>query len=408
VRGGIRVCGGVRVRRGVRGGDAVASWLVEIRSLDPDDLDAVRDLWTRAFGPRSDGDGWRPPMVLAISENRMLGVYDGSRLAATGFYHAFEQWWHGRAVRMGGVAGVCVAPEDRNRGVGRRLTNGLLELMDGLPLSALYPATAPVYRSAGYEHAGARHRVTLPPGPLRTLTPGPVGVREAGPGDAAHVTALLRRLHAEARHCGPIDRGEAYVRGVLANDDVFTYLADDGFLAYGWADGNERLIVHRCVAGSAETARALWAVVGSGSSIARTVTANVGPDDPLLWLLRDRSEDDLRRAVWMLRVLDAPAAVAARGYPPGVSVDVPLVIDDVHRPGNSGGWRLTVDDGTGRLERAPEADDATRLPARGLAALYAGIPMATLRGAGIVTGPAKADPLLDTAFSANPFMLDYF
>ena len=82
---------------------------MEIRSVDPDDLDAVRDLWTRAFGPRKRGDAWRSFVLRAIAENRMLGVYEGARLTATGFFHAFEQWWHGRAVPMGGVAGVCVA-----------------------------------------------------------------------------------------------------------------------------------------------------------------------------------------------------------------------------------------------------------------------------------------------------------
>lgn len=379
---------------------------MEIRSLDPDDIDAVHDLWVRAFGPAIGGHR-RERTLLAISENRILGVYDGSRLVATGFYHAFDQWWHGRAVPMAGVAGVCVSPEDRNRGVGRTLTNGLLELMEGRPLSALFPATAPVYRSAGYEHAGAQHHITLPLGPLRTLISDPVGVRRAGPGDAAEVTALLRRLHAEARHSGPIDRGEAYIRDVLAGDDVFTYLADDGFLAYAW-DGDEAFVVHRCVAGSAETARALWAVIGSGSSMARTARAVIAPDDPLLWLLRDRSSEDVRRVIWMLRVLDAPAAIAARGFPTAVSVDVPLVIDDAQCPRNAGGWHLAVTGGEGRLERAPEKDGATRLPARGLAALYSGVPMATLRGAGIVTGRADADPLLDAAFAANPFMLDYF
>lgn len=395
-------------REAYAGADAVASGPVEIRSLEPGDVDAVGDLWLRAFGPAAGGDR-RGQALLAVSENRILGVHDGSRLVATAFYHAFDQWWHGRAVPMGGVAAVCVSPEDRGRGVGRLLAGGLLELMEGRPLSALFPATVPVYRSAGYEHAGAQHRVTLPLEALRTLAPARARarVRRAGPGDAAEVTALLRRLHTEARHSGPIDRGEAYVRGVLANDDVFTYLADDGFLAYAW-EGGEAFVVHRCVAGSTETARALWAIVGSGSSMARTAHAVIAPDDPLLWLLRDRSVDDLRRVNWMLRVLDAPAAIAARGFPAAVSVDVPLVIDDAHRPRNAGGWRLTVEGGKGRLERAPEKGGATRLPVRGLAALYAGVPMATLRGAGIAAGPVAADPLLDAAFRANAFMLDYF
>ncbi|WP_329261772.1 GNAT family N-acetyltransferase [Actinoallomurus sp. NBC_01490] len=379
---------------------------METHTLEPGDLDAVHDLWDRAFGP-SPGrdDAWA---LRAMGEDRFLGVRDGGRLIAVGHYHPFEQWWHGRAVPMGGVGGVCVAPEDRGRGVGRRLAAGLLELMDGRPLSALYPATAPVYRSVGYEHAGAQYRLTLPPAPLRTLAAGPVEVRRAGPADVGEVTALLRRLHAGARHHGPIDPGEDQVRRFLQDERLYSYLAADGFLAYGWDEGREHLAVRRCVAGSATTARALWAVVGSGSSIARTVRANVAPDDPMLWLLHDRSEDELRRVGWMLRVLDAPAAIAARGFPVAVSVDVPLLVEDELRPANAGGWRLTVREGRGRLERAAERRDATRLPARGLAALYAGVPMATLRGAGIVTGNAGADPLLDAAFAGTPFMLDYF
>lgn len=378
---------------------------MEIRSLAPDDIDAVHDLWVRAFGP-SAYDGGRT--LLAVREGRMLGVYEGRRLVATGYYHAFDQWWHGRAVPMGGVAGVCVAPEDRGRGIGGRLAARLLDLMEGRPLSVLFPATTPVYRSVGYERAGAQYRITLPPEPLRTLAAGPVKVRRAEPADAVEITALLRRLHAGARHDGPIDRGEAYFRGLLENERVFAYLAEDGFLAYGWDDGDERLAVRRCVAGSAETARALWAVVGSGSSIAEAVSAYVAPGDPLLWLLRDRSDHDVRRVGWMLRVLDAPAAIAARGFPAAMSLDVPLVIDDEQRPGNAGAWRLTVEAGEGRLERGAEESDATRLPARGLAALYAGVSMATLRGAGIVAGGDAADPLLDAAFAATPFMLDHF
>jgi predicted acetyltransferase len=380
---------------------------VEIRTLDPDGLDALLDLRTRAFGPQP-ADERRSYALRAIQEDRQVGVYDGSRLAAAASLHLFEQWWHGHAVPMAGVAGVCVAPEDRGRGVGRRLIVALLDRMEGRPLSALYPLTAPVYRAAGYEHAGAQHLLTVRPEALRTLSGGSVKVRRAAPGDAAEIVELLRRLHADARDCGPIDRGERYLREILADDRIYAYLADDGFLAYGWEDGDTRLAVHRCVAGSAETARALWSVVGSGSTVARTVRACVAPHDPLFWLLRDRSTDDLDRLSWMLRVLDAPAAVAARGFPAGVSADVPLVIDDAQRPDHAGAWRLTVGGGQGHLERAAEDRDAPRLPACGLAALYAGVPMAILRRGGLVTGGDAADPALDAAFAATPFMLDHF
>ncbi len=380
---------------------------MEIRVLDPDELDAVFDLRARAFGP-NDNPRRRRIGLADIAAGRLLGVYDGTRLVASATHFVFEQWWLGRAVPMGGVASVCVAPQERGRGVGRLLATAFLDSMRGLPISVLFPATSPLYRGAGYEHAGAQHMVTLRPEDLRTLAAGHVAVRPAGVEDAAEVTALLRRLHAEARDCGPIDRGEDFFRDLLANDDIYTYLAEDGFLAYGWAGGDEAMNVHRCVAGSPETARALWSIVGSGSSVAQSVSAYVSPADPMLWLLRDRSKEWMHRESWMLRVLDAPAAVAARGFPAGVSAEIPLVIDDERLPANSGGWRLTVAGGQGRLERAPEEPGAVRLPARGVSALYAGVPLPTLRGAGIIEGGGASDPLLESVFAATPYMLDNF
>ncbi|MEV5754274.1 GNAT family N-acetyltransferase [Actinoallomurus sp. NPDC052308] len=380
---------------------------MDIRALAPEDLLAAYDLRIRAFGP-ADQAQWLRQFRPAVRRGQVLGIYDGDRLVGSGRYHRFEQWWHGRPVPMGGVASVYVAPEERGRGIGRHLARGLLDFMDGLPLTALYPATAPVYRSAGYEHAGAQHFVTVPAEALRTLATGPVKVRRAGRDDVPEIVGVLRRLHAEARDNGPIDRGEDWFLDLLDGDDVFAYLAEDGFLAYGWSADGRDLIVHRCVAGSPETARALWALVGSGSSVARSVHACVAPDDPLFWLLRDRSSEEIKRVSWMLRVLDAPAAVAARGFPDGLSAEIPLAVTDEQRPGNAGAWRLTIGGGHGALTRAEAEPGAVHLSARGLAALYAGVPMIRLRRSGLAEGDASTDALLDAAFGGTPYMLDYF
>ncbi len=106
----------------------------------------------------------------------------------------------------------------------------------------------------------------------------------------------------------------------------------------------------------------------------------------------------------MLRLVDAPAAIAARGYPAGASVSARLDLTDPVRPTNSGCWALEVSDGAGQLTRLADAApgtsaDALRLGSRGLAALYAGVPVATLRLAGPAAGgdPA-ADESLDSAF----------
>ena len=156
-----------------------------------------------------------------------------------------------------------------------------------------------------------------------------------------------------------------------------SYLAgDDGYAAYRWDDGHGNLLVERVHAVTPESLRALWSVIASHSSVARTVTARTGPNDPFWWLTGERDATISKRSMWMLRVVDAPAAIAACGFPPGVCVSVPLAVHDQARPANAGRWQLTVADGKGALVAAGAVGRADAVPltigARGLAALYGG------------------------------------
>jgi predicted acetyltransferase len=296
----------------------------------------------------------------------------------------------------------------------------------------------PLYRSLGWELAGARDTVIIPARSLRHLVapdaavsgpdarPDPV-LRRAGPGDADAVIAVLGRVHEAARACGPITRDAAMVAQWLSGPDLYAYLAEDGFLAYQWHHGNRDLYAERAEAVSGQTVRAFWAHLGSYASIAEKVYARTGPAGALWWLTRERDIGIERRSQWMLRVVDAAAAIAARGFPAEVSVRVRVRIADGARPANSGRWQLTVAGGAGTLEplgpvgpdnpvgpdspagAAGPDSSALMLGARGLAALYAGTPLVTLRQAGLVAGGTAADDeALDAAFAATPYMLDAF
>ena len=413
-----------------------------VRPLTPDfDWDQYIDLTMRSFGP-SDPAMVQPSIEPVVAAGRCLGAFDGGRLVGTALYHDMRQWWHGRAVRMAGVAGVKVAPEYRGQGAGRALMTALVDLMAerGYPLSALYPATMTIYRSLGWEIAGHRHEAVLPSRALSVMArpePGAAArIRRPGPDDAAEVLEVIGRAHRDARDSGPITWDEATMRrwltrpGRYAGQDRYAYLAPDGFLAYRWRHGHDEIYVDRLVASSAATTRALWAVAASNATVAETARAVIGPSDPLWWMLREQDANIAGRESWMLRLLDAPAAIAARGFP-ATDLAVPLDITDDLRPVNSGRWELTVSAGTGRLSRdrtkrepaspgAPRPDRAAAaggqgqqaplaLGARGLAALYAGTPVATLRRAGLAQGGCPdADAALDGAFAATPFMLEGF
>ena len=396
----------------------------QIRVLRPDDdRGAQVELNERSFGVKGpDGrDQWRQTVARLVAQGRCVGAFTDGRPAGVAMFHDMRQWWRGRAVPMAGVSSVAVAPEQRGQGIARRLMAALLEEMAtrGYPISVLYPATMSMYRALGWELAGARETAEIPARSLRSLASpdvlldaGSVAMKRAEPGDAGAVISVIGRVHEAARDCGPITWDEATVRQWLHDRELYAYLSDDGFLIYRWHGGNDAVFVEGAEAMSAPTVRAFWSHVGSHASIAEKVYVRVGAADVFWWLTRERDADVTHRSMWMLRVVDAPAAIAARGFPAATSLSVPLDIADGTRPANSGRWELTVAEGKGALDpltSRPGTGPPLALGPRGLAALYAGTPVATLRQAGLASGGTpEGDAALDAAFGASPYMLDGF
>jgi len=409
---------------------------VEIRPISPDDdFDAQLDLGQRAFGSYSaqQKESWLHVARLRASEGMFLGAFAEGVPAGAAMLHDMRQYWLGSPVRCAGVASVKVAPEHRGMGIGRLLMTELLGLIAdrGYPLSTLFPATVPIYRSLGWELAGAKHEFTVPARSLRELQPPdpqaaakPTAeltkaprITRATPDDAKRVINAIGRSHRAARDAGPITWDEGPSRQWLDRPDLYAYLAEgpeqaDGFAAYRWAGGDTReLWVERVHATTPQALRALWSVIASNASVTRTVRGWAAPGAPFWWLTAERDATISRRAMWMLRVVDVPAAIAARGFPPGVSVSVPLEINDKARPGNAGRWLLTVDSGKGALipNGSLSSPDPVTLGPRGVAALYAGVSAESLRLSGLASGGTpETGALLDAAFAAIPFMVDDF
>jgi predicted N-acetyltransferase YhbS len=402
---------------------------VEIRPLGPhDDIEAELDLRRRAFGPISPArrSAWVTSVQGSIDAGAIIGAFDGGHLVGSARYHLMRQWWHGRSMPMAGVAGVKVAPEERGRGVGKAMMTFVLAEIArrGMPVSVLFPATVPLYRAYGWEIAGGVHETVLPARSLTALADRDhaVGVaadaspklRRATPADGAAIVRVKGLVHERLLHCGPNTREPWIVRDWLDDEDHFAYLADDGFLSYRWADRGDRheLEVEELVAASAATAGALWQILASHTNASR-VRAVLAPDDPVTWLTREPLGETRQVDTWMLRVVDAPAAIAARGYP-DAAMSVRLDLADAAQPANAGRWLLEVCGGAASLNRlgdAPAAPgpDALSLGARGFAAVFAGVPLATLRLAGLAAGGDPAsDDALGAAFRGPAFMIDHF
>jgi predicted acetyltransferase len=402
---------------------------LDIRPFGPaDDVEAELDLRRRAFGPIAAGDRprWSAGVQASVDAGQIFGVFDGSRLVASARYFAMRQWWLGRSIPMAGVAGVKVAPEERGRGVGRAL---MLEMLAGLEdrgflLSTLYPATARLYRALGWEIAGGKYETVLPTADLAALLPpdplvggddagdqpSAPGLRRATVHDGAAVVEALGAVHRTLRDSGPATETPDLVSAWLDDHDHFAYLADDGFLSYRWAShrsptGGHELQVDFVAAASAGTARTFWQILSSHAANADTIRACLSPGDAIDWLTREPVVAIRRRDPWMLRIIDAAAAIGARGYPPSAALSVQLDLADDVMPGNAGRWALEISGGAGKLTRPAgrERGSALRLGPRGFAALFAGVPVATLRLTGLAAGGGQeADGELDAAFACGP------
>jgi predicted acetyltransferase len=423
------------------------------RDVTEADLPAILTLRNRSFGPlRTDELSWWRRVADETLGGRWVAVVDESdAIVGSGRIRAYEQAWGGRHLPMGGVAGVYVEPAARGRGVATLLTRALVERMGELGdvVSCLFPTTTALYRRSGFEVGGVQTRTTYAAHLLRDLARSSSGLtlRAAVPGDAERLHAMTREAQVRHTQSGPMVPSEAEFRAMLERGDSICYVVDGsedspgsertggdeeaggaapgngrgaGFVVYDLSD--EKVTVEHLVAGSPQSALALWGVVSSGSSAAPTVHTYLDPRDPVSLLLPVPPSAEVRQVPWMARVVDLAAAVGGRGFAPGLTASADLVVSDAEAPGNSGWWRFEVGRGRGTAElldaeaaametAVTTASGATvaRVGARGLAALWCGWTMSRLRQAGLVVGgDPDADAALDAIFACSPHITEYF
>lgn len=395
----------------------------EIRELTDEDVDAAWDLSRQAFNL---GDDRRERFGEVFQPDRSLGLFEDGRMVGKVVTHELGQWFGRRAVPMGGLAGVSVAPEHR----GARVTTQLLEVElgrmreRGEVISTLYPAAVAPYRRSGWEVAGSRVRRTVS---LRSLAglprpSGPVEIVEADlPPDLETFAGIYDR--AARDHPGWVDRDERWFRERAfwwtSRDHAYAYLAHDGdgevtgYIVYHHTSGREGefygLGLDELVAVDRDSTLALWRVLASNRGVSGHVAFHGGPEEPLYLLLAEQDTDVEQDWRWMTRLVDLPGALAARGWPAGAELEAHLEVADAQLAANAGRWVLTVRDGEAHAERG--GDGTVRAPIGALAPLYTGMVSArTLARLGLVEGADEATlGALDDAFaSPAPWMVDFF
>ena len=394
----------------------------EIRLLTQGDLEQAFRLDQQAFDtPEKHRDLW---MKRALPE-RTHGAFADGRLVATTHVHAFGQFFGGRSVPMGGVGGVAVAPEHRGKGLARRIMTEALQAMRarGEVISALFPATTTLYRGVGYELAGAAVWHQVSPRALREQRgANALETRRVEKGDdPTGMRGCYERVAPEIN--GWLDRGDRHWQSLWEwwHAGHYVYACEnpggevEGYLVYRHeptppgARGDYGVRVAQIVAATPEGLRAVWWTLASSASLVDAVTFTASPEDALLLLMPEQHISVRGQVRWLLRIVDAQAAVALRGYPPSLEIEAPLTVEDAILADNTGAWTLRVADGEGRLESGGRG--GPRLGIGALSSLYTGwASTATLLRAGLLEGGSAAQlRALDAAFAGpTPWMMDEF
>jgi predicted acetyltransferase len=355
---------------------------IDVRVARDDELPDFAALREQGYAiPTGLREQWAERMLASGNRERLLGAYRKGRLVGMLNVLAFEQWFGARAVPMGGVASVVVAPEERGLGIAPRMLTRAVELMTGRGevISTLDPATSWVYRKCGWEHGGLYGVASVRTSELAALPGGALRERRAVATDRDAIVAaynraapsrpgyLARPLWLWDDHLG--EQPHRYVYVVERDGRI------DGYVSYSQSTARPgyTIWVDDLIAVDNDTERTLWRHLAAHAAQAERVTVAGVSLDALALLLPEQTIRPIGQQIWMTRIVDAAGAIARRGYPTGVRAEVAFRLVDPFVAANDGAWRLLVDGGEGVLERlVGSREPELELSVNGLASLFTG------------------------------------
>jgi predicted acetyltransferase len=313
-----------------------------LRRAAADDLRALADVDARGFGSyQSDAelDNFRP----MFEPDRFLLACDpdsGAIVGVTGSYPLEVTLPGGAVLPAPGVTWVSVDPTMRRRGILRAMFTEQHAgfVADGVVLSLLTASEGAIYGRFGYGVTtwDRSFEIQRRRAEFRADVPDPGGVRYIDTEAARkHAPDVHRRWC--ARTPGAVSRSDAMWDRWLQDDErwrggssALFYLAHpDGFASYRARHSDKSVTVNDLFAATDEAYVALWRVL-LGLDLFDKVTGwkVLATDDPLPLMLTDSRQvqtTEVHDGMWS-RVLDVPAALAARTY--AAEIDVVLDVQD--------------------------------------------------------------------------------
>ncbi|MEL6440180.1 MAG: sterol carrier protein domain-containing protein [Cyanobacteria bacterium J06621_8] len=193
--------------------------------------------------------------------------------------------------------------------------------------------------------------------------------------------------------------------------ELFSYLLGDpnqpeGYIIF--TQKKNKLQIRDWVILTATAARRLWSFFRNHRSQINEITWWGSPINPWLLLLPEQSATMVKQKDWMLRIIDLPQALTQRGYPPELTAELHLEIQDELLPQNNGKFRLQVSQGIGVVNQGGKGD--LQINIRHFAPLYTGLlTPRQLRKLNYLQATPEALGIASLIFTGDrPWMADFF
>lgn len=396
---------------------------LQVRELGPHDAAASKQLGREAFG--HSGDVPPVPENWPDAGDHVVGAFAGNELIGKVVGRDYATHFAEVEVKTWGIAGVTVRAEDRGRGA----LTGLFEATFaaargcGAAISTLFPTAPRIYRKFGYELVGAFDHIELPTATVAGMTVPPgISVHRATAADIPEVRACYARW-ASGQH-GPLTRtGPSFTTTdaeLAAEFTGITVVRDAHGAIVGYAswdrgegyDQTATLAVWDLIALTPAAAQALWAVVGSFSSVTGQIRLQTSGDDTVRLVLPVAAWTLVSSTPYMLTVLDVAAAFSARVAPAMVTTTLDFAVAGHFLADQDGSYSLRVGAGELDCQRTGVGGPGVRTcTPQGLALTFAGTQSsANLRMSGHLHGGDVADDAAwDAVFGGRQFHVrDYF
>jgi predicted acetyltransferase len=395
-------------------GGAVLSEVTVGPPADEAELQALAAQRTRTYNQSpDDARDWAEQRKQNLHDLRVVRA-DG-KVAGGLVLLPMGQFFGGRSVPMTGIGGVGIEPEHRASGLASALMRSVVEELEGngCALSALYPATVPVYRRVGYELAGSYLNYAIE-SDLVDVRDRELTVELS---DDAETFKTIYQQRARTTS-GNLDRSDYFWERLLdppkTTQHRYVVGGPDGPEGYvlftqpspkGWMYD---LALRDIVALTPRAARRLWTFFADHRSFAGKVKWTGPAGDPFTFPLREQAWELERSWSWMLRITNVERALTERGYAPTLETGLGIkVVDDVLETNNAT-FTLEVGGGKGQVARNGKAE--ITIDVRGLAPLYTGfITAESLRLSGYIEGSDEALSRASAIFAGPaPWLADFF